>query len=41
MTDLGTAVVTGTPAELLLYTFGRRAVAQVDVSGPSEATNAL
>ena len=41
VTDLGTAVITGTPAELLLYTFGRRAVAQVDVSGPSEATDAL
>jgi len=41
VTELGTAVITGTPAELLLYTFGRRAVAQVDVSGPSEATNAL
>ena len=41
VTELGTAVITGTPAELLLYTFGRRAVAQVDVSGPSEATDAL
>ena len=41
MTDLGTAVVKGTPGELLLYTFGRRGVAQVDVSGPEEAINAI
>ena len=41
MTDLGTVVVKGTPGELLLYSFGRRAVAQVDISGPEEATTAI
>jgi uncharacterized protein (TIGR03085 family) len=41
VTDLGTVVITGTPAELVLYAFGRRGVAQVEVSGPGEATNAL
>ena len=40
-TDLGTVVVTGTPGELLLYSFGRRGVAQVDVSGSEEALTAL
>jgi uncharacterized protein (TIGR03085 family) len=41
MTDLGTVVLRGTPGELLLYAFGRRGVAQVDVSGPEEAVNAI
>jgi uncharacterized protein (TIGR03085 family) len=41
MTDLGTVVVTGTPGELLLYSFGRRAVAQVDLTGPKEALKAI
>jgi uncharacterized protein (TIGR03085 family) len=41
LTDLGTAVVKGSPGELLLYTFGRRGVAQVDVSGPEEAVGAI
>ena len=41
MTDLGTAVVTGTPGELLLYTFGRRDVARVDITGPEEAITAI
>ena len=41
VTDLGTAIVRGAPGELLLYTFGRRGVAQVDVSGPDEAIDAL
>ena len=41
MTDLGTVVVTGTPGELLLYSLGRRGVAQVDVSGPEEARTAI
>jgi len=40
-TDLGTVVVTGTPGELLLYSFGRRGVAQVDVSGSEKALTAL
>ena len=41
MTDLGTVVLKGTPGELLLYSFGRRDVAQVDVSGPQEALTAI
>ena len=41
MTDLGTVVVKGTPGELLLYSFGRRGVAQVDISGPEEAITAI
>ena len=41
LTDLGTVVVKGTPGELLLYLFGRRGVAQVDVSGPQEALAAI
>ena len=41
LTDLGTVVVKGTPGELLLYSFGRRGVAQVDVSGPQEALAAI
>jgi uncharacterized protein (TIGR03085 family) len=36
-TDLGTVVVTGRPGELLLYSSGRRGVAQVDLSGAEEA----
>lgn len=40
-TDLGTVVVTGTPGELLLYSFGRRGVAQVDLSGSAEALAAI
>jgi len=41
LTDLGTVVVKGTPGELLLYSFGRREVAGVDVTGPEEALTAL
>ena len=41
MTDLGTVVVKGTPGELLLYSFGRRDVAQVDVSGAEQALTAI
>jgi len=41
MTDLGTVVVKGTPGELLLYSFGRRDVALVDVSGPEQALAAI
>jgi len=41
MTDLGTVIVTGTPGELLLYSFGRRSVAQVDLSGAQEALIAI
>jgi uncharacterized protein (TIGR03085 family) len=41
MTDLGTVVVTGSPGELLLYSIGRRGVAQVDVSGSEEALIAI
>jgi len=40
-TDLGTVVVKGAPGELLLHSFGRRGVAQVDISGPSEAVAAF
>jgi uncharacterized protein (TIGR03085 family) len=36
-TDLGTVVVKGTPGELLLYSMGRRDVAQVEVSGSDQA----
>jgi uncharacterized protein (TIGR03085 family) len=36
-TDSGTVTINGTPGELLLYSFGRRGVAQVDVSGTEEA----
>jgi uncharacterized protein (TIGR03085 family) len=39
-TDLGKVVVTGTPGELQLYSFGRREVAQVDISGSEEALTA-
>jgi len=41
MTDLGTVSVTGTPGELLLYSFGRRDVAHVDLSGDEEALIAI
>lgn len=41
MTDLGTVIVTGTPGELVLYSFGRRGVAQVDLSGAEEALLAI
>jgi len=34
-------VITGTPGELLLYSFGRREVAQVDITGPRAALAAL
>ena len=40
-TELGNVVITGTPGELLLYSFGRREVAQVDLSGSDEALAAL
>ena len=35
------AVLTGEPAELLLYLFGRRDHARVDLSGPPEARDQL
>ncbi len=35
------AVVTGEPQELLLFAYGRRAHALVDISGPVEATSQL
>ena len=41
VTDLGSVVITGPPGELLLYSFGRRGAAQVDVSGSEEALSAL
>lgn len=36
-----TAVLSGRPSELTLYGFGRTSVADVEVRGPSEATEAL
>lgn len=36
-----TAVVSGAPAELVLYAFGRREVARVELSGPDPALEAL
>ena len=36
-----TARLSGSPGELLLYIFGRQAVAQVEVSGPPEAVAAV
>jgi uncharacterized protein (TIGR03085 family) len=39
--DLGTVVITGTPGELLLYSFGRREVAQVETTGSPEALEAV
>ena len=41
MTDLGTVVITGTPGELMLYAFGRRGVARVDLSGAEEGLVAI
>jgi uncharacterized protein (TIGR03085 family) len=35
------ALLTGSPGELLLYLFGRRAAAQVEVGGPAAAVAAL
>ncbi|MHB1473709.1 MAG: TIGR03085 family metal-binding protein [Dermatophilaceae bacterium] len=40
-TGLGTVVITGTPGELMLYSFGRRGVAQVDLSGAEESLAAI
>ncbi|GAB94385.1 uncharacterized protein (TIGR03085 family) [Kineosphaera limosa] len=40
-TKLGTVVLRGEPSELILYGFGRAAVAQVDVEGEAEAVEAL
>jgi uncharacterized protein (TIGR03085 family) len=40
-TDAGTVTITGTPGELLLYSFGRKDVAQVDVSGSEESLAAI
>jgi hypothetical protein len=34
-------VITGPPGELLLYSFGRRGVAKVDISGSTEALAAV
>lgn len=36
-----TARLTGPPGELLLYLFGRRSAARVDVTGPAEAVTAV
>jgi uncharacterized protein (TIGR03085 family) len=40
-TDLGSVTVTGEPAELVLFCFGRGAVARVDFSGEPEAVERL
>ena len=40
-TDLGAVVIAGMPGELLLYSYGRRDVAQVDVSGSDGALAAV
>jgi uncharacterized protein (TIGR03085 family) len=40
-TERGTVRITGTPGELLLYSFGRRDYAQVDVAGSEEALTAI
>jgi uncharacterized protein (TIGR03085 family) len=40
-TDAGTVTITGTPGELLLYSFGRKDVAQVDMSGSKESLAAI
>jgi uncharacterized protein (TIGR03085 family) len=40
-TDVGTVEITGTPGELLLYSFGRRGVAQVELSGSEQALTAI
>jgi uncharacterized protein (TIGR03085 family) len=40
-TALGTVELTGRPGELLLYSFGRRNVAQLEVSGSDEALAAI
>lgn len=40
-TELGTAVITGAPGELVLALFGRLRVAQVEVSGPAEAATSI
>jgi uncharacterized protein (TIGR03085 family) len=40
-TDLGTVEITGTPGELLLYTYGRRDFAQVEISGSEESLSAV
>lgn len=36
-----TARIAGAPGEILLYLFGRRRVAQVEVTGPAEAVDAV
>ena len=36
-----TARITGPPGELLLYLFGRQSAAQVEVSGPAAAIEAV
>jgi len=40
-TGSGTVTISGRPGELLLYSFGRRDVAQVDVSGSEQALTAI
>jgi uncharacterized protein (TIGR03085 family) len=40
-TDSGTVRISGTPGELLLYSFGRRDVAQVHLSGSEQALTAI
>ena len=37
----GTATLTGAPVDLLLYLFGRRGAAQVELTGPPEAVAAV
>lgn len=39
--DLGSVRIIGAPGELLLYSFGRRDVAQVDLTGAQEALAAI
>lgn len=39
--ESGTAVLTGEVAELALYSYGRKNVADVDMSGPDEAVEAV
>ena len=40
-TDAGTVTLTGEPAELVLFAFGRGQVAQVELDGPEPALTAL
>lgn len=40
-TELGSVTVTGEPAELMLFCFGRKTVARVELDGPEEAVERL